>query len=149
MNTMKRKPYLIYVVDDDEDTQLRLWRAFSMTQPDCLLYEFTTGEEMLEHLSDTQDCPHMILVNALTPATSHRGTMPQLLAEARLRSTPVVMLGGVIPETKGNWGTQTGADVCMGLPCTHQEAVQAVERLRPVWTRPSHKPIDTRSMPYS
>jgi CheY-like chemotaxis protein len=146
---MKRKPYLIYVVDDDQDTQLRLWRAFSMTQPDCLLYEFTTGEEMLEHLSDTQDQPHMILVNALTPATAHRQTMPQLLAEARLRATPVVMLGGMIPEMMGNWGQSTGADVCMGLPCTHQEAVQAVEQLRPVWTRRSSLPVDSRARPYS
>ncbi|WP_155296329.1 PleD family two-component system response regulator [Spirosoma rigui] len=146
---MKRKPYLIYVVDDDEDTQLRLWRAFSLTQPDCLLYEFTTGEEMLEHLSDTQDQPHMILVNPQTAATTHRVAMPQLLAEARLRATPVVMLGGAFPETMANWGQPTDAGMCMGLPGTYQEAVQAVEQLRPVWTRLATRPVDTRLMPYS
>ncbi|MBC3787021.1 hypothetical protein [Spirosoma utsteinense] len=132
---MNLKPYLIYVVDDDEDTQLRLWRAFSMTQPDCLLYEFTTGEELLEHLTNTEDRPHLILVNSLT-STTYRGTMPQLLAEARRRSTPVVMLGVARPGTNVNWSYQLGATHCMRLPGTHREAVQAVARLRPVWTRP-------------
>lgn len=131
---MNLNPYLIYVVDDDEDTQLRLWRAFSMTQPDCLLYEFSTGEELLDHLMNTEDRPHLILVNSLT--STYPETMTRLLAEARKRSAPVVMLGAEKPETSGGRSCQPGAANCMLLPVTHREAVQAVERLRPVWTRP-------------
>lgn len=133
---MNLKPYLIYVVDDDEDTQLRLWRAFSMTQPDCLLYEFPTGEDLLDHLMNTEDRPHLILVNSLT-TTTYPETMPRLMAEARRRSAPVVMLGTGKPETSGSRSYLPGMANCMLLPVTHREAVQAVERLRPVWTRPA------------
>ncbi|WP_040005222.1 hypothetical protein [Fibrisoma limi] len=125
------KPYLIYVIGVEEDTQLLLLRAFSRTAPDCVLYFFSTYDELLEHLTLTQDKPHLILTDGLQSPRSHSS---QPIAQARLIPAFVTRVAGYLSQHVREDGPM---ERCRFLPplTSCSQAVQFISQLRPLWTR--------------
>lgn len=141
---MNPKPYLIYLVVDDEDIQLQLWRAFSKTQPDCLLYGFETSADLLEHLAYTQDKPNLIIISVFSPISIHSEIAHYLRSDYRLCDIPMAVLCAATSEVANGQRLGSGfdADLHLQLPTNGQEAIRTVMRLRSLWTQ-----SDSSSMP--
>lgn len=129
-----RKPYLVYIVGADEETQHVLWRAFSRTFPECLLYFFLTSYELLDHLSHTQDKPDLVLADSSgRQALSSSWHQP---VNSRVLSDSVARLEWFLTGQTPLWHhPKIDEYVVMPAVLSYQQAVQLVRQFQVFWTR--------------
>ncbi|RRB02873.1 response regulator [Larkinella rosea] len=128
---MQLKNNLIFIVDDDDDDRFMLWQAFQKNQPRCLLFTFSDGQELLDHLSDYYDVPDLIILDQDMPVMDGFATLKRLKKSSRLRSIPTVILGSSLAPGENRGGNESGADALLIKPTRYSELVQLASRLCP------------------
>ncbi|MGA0559994.1 response regulator [Larkinella sp. VNQ87] len=123
------KHKLIFLVDDDEDERFMLWRAFQKNHPACLLFTFSNGQELLDHLTAGYDIPDLIVLDLNMPVLDGVMTWKQLKLNSRFRSIPTVVLEPPFETSPGLQRENVRPDPLLAKPTTYRDLVQLTHRL--------------------
>ncbi|GAB3936783.1 response regulator [Larkinella terrae] len=126
---MQLKNNLIFIVDDDDDDRFMLWQAFQKKHPGCLVFTFTDGQELLDHLSEYYDTPDLIILDQNMPVMDGFTTLKRLKGSSRLRSIPTVILGSSFETNDNCRGHELGADALLTKPTRYSELVQLANQM--------------------
>ncbi|MGM9510727.1 response regulator [Larkinella sp. GY13] len=129
---MLLKHRLVFIVDDDDDDRFMLWQAFQKHHPACLLYTFSNGQELLDHLRDYADRPDLIILDLNMPVLDGFATLQRLKLSSQLRTIPTVILGSSF-ETNDNLRIHEAANgTVLVKPSSYRELVRLTNQLCPV-----------------
>ena len=128
---MTLKHRLIFIVDDDED-RFMLWQAFQKHHPDCLLFSFANGQELLDHLTDYYDMPDLIILDLNMPVMNGFTTLKYLKRNSRLSQIPTVILGSSFEMNDNLRSQELGAQALLPKPTSYNELIQLTNKLCPV-----------------
>lgn len=128
---MAMKHNLIFIVDDDDNDRSMLWQAFQKHHPGCLLFAFSDGQELLDHLTDYYDVPDLIILDLNMPVMDGVTTLKRLKLSSRFRAIPTVLLSSPF-ETNDNLRTnELGPNALRFKPTSYSELVQLTNQLYP------------------
>ncbi len=115
----------LLVVDDDE--QVRGLLAHLLRVTGYTVEEAGSAEEAAEKLE--RSSPDLILLDMQLPGKSGQDLLEEIRADARLRSTPVVMITGAATQTRKVRAIEAGATDFLAKPFSHAELAARVRSL--------------------
>ncbi|GAB3255134.1 response regulator [Larkinella harenae] len=128
---MPLKHSLIFIVDDDEDDRFMLWQAFQKHHPGCLLFTFSDGQEMLDHLLEYYDVPDLIILDLNMPVMDGVTTLKRLKRNSRFRSIPTVLLSSSFETNNNLFTNEISPDALRVKPTNYSELVRLTNQLYP------------------
>ncbi|MFC5411867.1 response regulator [Larkinella bovis] len=128
---MPLKHSLVFIVDDDEDDRFMLWQAFQKNHPGCLLFTFSDGQEMLDHLTEYYDLPDLIVLDLNMPVMDGVTTLKRLKRSSRFSNIPTVLLGSPFETNTNLWCNDLAASTLLVKPSRYSDLVQLTNRLYP------------------
>ncbi|WP_265989492.1 response regulator [Larkinella insperata] len=127
---------MIFIVDDDDDDCSMLWQAFQKHHPGCLLFGFSDGQELLDHLTNYYDVPDLIILDLNMPVMDGVTTLKRLKRSSRFSAIPTVLLSSSF-ETNDNLRIhELGPGALRFKPTSYNELVQLTNQLYPAETVP-------------
>lgn len=127
---MRLNPPIVYVVDDDDDDRFLIGRVFQKHHPDCLLFMFADGLELLEYLTEQRgEEPSLVLLDLNMPVMSGFETLQRLQQNDRLRAIPAVVLSTSADETDRARSHRLGAKAFFTKPTRYTDLVQLIDRI--------------------
>ncbi|GAB3342465.1 response regulator [Larkinella ripae] len=128
---MPLKNRLIFIADDDDDDRFMLWQAFQRHHPGCLLFTFSDGQELLDHLTDYFDVPDLIILDLNMPVMDGVTTLKRLKRSSRFCSIPTVLLGSSFETNTNLRNTELSSGALRVKPTRYSELVQLASQLCP------------------
>ena len=129
---MLLKHRLVFIVDDDDDDRFMLWQAFQKHHPGFLLYTFSNGQELLDHLTDYADRPDLIILDLNMPVLDGFATLKRLKLSSQLRTIPTVILGSSFETNDNLRANEVGTGTVLVKPTSYSELVRLTNQLCPV-----------------
>ncbi|MGV3560387.1 MAG: response regulator [Larkinella arboricola] len=125
---------MIFIVDDDDDDCSMLWQAFQKHHPGCLLFGFSDGQELLDHLADYYDVPDLIILDLNMPVMDGITTLKRLKHSSRFRTIPTVLLSSSFETNHNLRINELGPGALRFKPTNYSEFVQLTNQLYPTET---------------
>ncbi|RAJ94381.1 response regulator receiver domain-containing protein [Larkinella arboricola] len=125
---------MIFIVDDDDDDCSMLWQAFQKHHPGCLLFGFSDGQELLDHLADYYDVPDLIILDLNMPVMDGITTLKRLKHSSRFRTIPTVLLSSSFETNHNLRINELGPGALRFKPTNYSEFVQLTNQLYPAET---------------
>ncbi|WP_234735257.1 response regulator [Tellurirhabdus bombi] len=144
---MKRKPFKIYVADDDEDDCLLIKHVFENLQPTCELSFFKDGDKLLMTLltSKLDDLPSLILLDLNMPNMDGYEVLKTMRSHALLKQTPVLMLTGSNMEEAIRNCYSLGANSYMTKPSSYSKLTELLTTAHQYWFKTVSVPSMVRT----
>lgn len=113
--TVNQPPFLLYIVDDDEDDLLFIHNAFKELGLDNVCKGFLSADEVLQHLrfSLDKECPDIIVLDYEMPKMNGRELMKALRKIPQLEKIPVIFYSDKISEELEIKLIELGAFCCI------------------------------------
>ncbi len=127
---MSKFQYLLHA-EDDPDIQFLMELAlesFSDIKYICC----DNGEQLLQHVSDADDLPDLILLDMMMPIMNGLETLAHLKNDARTRQIPVVFLTAKIQPEEVERYIEKGAETVLFKPF---EPTELPEQLKAIWQK--------------
>lgn len=128
---MSLKHNLIFIVDDDDNDRFMLWKAFQKNQPGCLLFTFSNGQEMLDHLTEYYDVPDLIVLDLNMPVMDGVTTLKRLERSSRFCTIPTVLLGSSFETNTNLCNNELSPGALRVKPTRYSELAQLASQLCP------------------
>jgi CheY-like chemotaxis protein len=125
-------PFLILVVDDDEDDRLIINEAFVEIGYGAEVKKFTNGNALLDYLKQIEPAlyPSLILLDNSLPGLDAKGLLGILKSNPAYKAIPVVVHTTLLTPSKKEELLAAGAQSCIEKGSTIQDVVQMAEELK-------------------
>lgn len=140
MVTMKTKPLIILMADDDEDDRLLADDALKEARVVNAIKFVNDGEELMRYLRregdfDEENAPRpgLILLDLNMPKKDGRQALQEIKADATLRRIPVVILTTSREEEDLVRSYDLGAASYISKPVTFDRMVELMKSLNRYW----------------
>lgn len=134
------RPVTILVADDDPDDRMLLQDALEESEVDGQIQFVKNGQELLDFLraSVERDAsgaarPALVLLDLNMPRKDGREALREIKSDARLRSTPVVVLTTSKAEEDVVGCYNSGANSYIVKPMSFEGLVEVVNTLGSYW----------------
>jgi CheY-like chemotaxis protein len=123
--TVNQPPFLLYIVDDDEDDLLFIHNAFKAVGFDNVCKGFYNGGELMQHLKfkPAEEMPDVIVLDYEMPKMNGKQVLKQLRSLPDFFSTPVIFYSDRIDEKLESELKELGAFCCIKKGITPVEQV--------------------------
>lgn len=120
-----RKTGPIFIVEDDKDDQLLLWREVKFLFGDVPVQTFSNGAQLMDYLSDKEKTdpqdkqkqkPRLILLDLNMPRMDGFKTMDKLQGRAVTKDVPVVVVSGTRKNEDMEKAKKGGAHAFLSKP---------------------------------
>lgn len=120
--TVNQPPFLLYIVDDDEDDLLFIHNAFKDLGLDNVCKGFLSGDELFQHLKYAgKELPDVIVLDYEMPKMNGRELLKTLRKIPELSTVPVIFYSDKISEEMENNLQELGALCCIKKGVTVNE----------------------------
>ena len=113
---MNRPPFLLYIVDDDEDDLLFIHNAFKSIGLDNVCKGFYNGTELIEHLkfkAIEEELPDMVILDYEMPKMNGKEVLKKLRSFSEFNTVPVIFYSDRISDHLENELKELGAFCCI------------------------------------
>ena len=126
---MSQPPFLIYIVDDDEDDLLFIQDAFRALGLDDVLKGFYSGQELIQYIRFTEHErePSMIILDYQMPFLSGKALLLEIRNIPHLSKVPIIFYSDKINNDVEKELISAGALSCIKKGLTHKDQVQFVK----------------------
>jgi CheY-like chemotaxis protein len=131
MNTLP-VPY-VFIADDDEDDRFLLQISFSLHYPHCRLHFVNDGQDLLDHLAQTNQSPALIVLDLNMPRLNGFEVLESLRKNSQYASTPVVMLTTSANTDDRDLAFKLGAREFITKPLNLNQLEDIVSRFQKYW----------------
>ncbi|WP_234734154.1 response regulator [Tellurirhabdus bombi] len=139
---MMKEAYLVYIIDDDEDDRFLIWQAFQKAYPECLIFTFSNGQELVHYLTDSLgDLPHLLIMDLNMPVLNGFETLKLLKKSPDLRKIPVVMLSTSCTDSDRARCHELGVASFLVKPNSFREMQQMTSKLHKRWIHAGEETI--------
>ena len=124
---MSQPPFLIYLVDDDEDDLLFIHSAFQELGLEYVCKGFLQAEDLLQHLKFTAasgERPDVIVLDYEMPRMDGKGLLIAIRNTPALQAVPVLFYSDKISEVLEQ------ELIALGALCCIKKGVTAAEQLK-------------------
>jgi CheY-like chemotaxis protein len=128
---MSLPPFLLYLVDDDEDDLLFIQTAFRELGLDNVCVGFLSGNDMLEHLKYTglKEIPNIIILDYEMPRMNGRDLLRAIRNFEELNQVPVIFYSDKITEEVESELKELGAFCCIKKGITASEQIKFAQAI--------------------
>lgn len=141
MSNLRLKPQTILVVDDNEDDNESVRRAFTKLSMNKLLFFCKTGKEAMDFLqhggsfteTDKAERPALILLDLNMPGIDGYRVLQLIKEDLHLRCIPVIIWTTSSNEKDIDACYRMGANAYMCKPVTPEALLESVKRFKEYW----------------
>ena len=128
---MIQPPFLLYIVDDDEDDLLFIHNAFKEMGLDNVCKGFLKGQELLQYLkfAANKELPDMIILDYEMPRMNGKELLNILRAIPELISIPVIFYSDKITTELEKELVEIGAFCCIKKGRTANEQLKFAQAI--------------------
>lgn len=87
-----KKPFKVYLIDDDSIEVLKLERVIKTLELDCDLIHFSNGEDAIDQLKNAANTPRIILLDLNMAKFSGLDFLKFAKQDSSLKNTPIIVL---------------------------------------------------------
>lgn len=123
----------IYIVDDQADQRFILQKLFTMSFPQCRLYLFGNGQDLLDKLPELTERPSLILMDYHMPILDGYQTLRRLKQDPAYDLIPVVMMSAEANRTEIQACYRAGANSFLRKQLDFQLQLEMVSKIGQYW----------------
>jgi CheY-like chemotaxis protein len=126
---VSQPPFLIYIVDDDEDDLLFIQDAFSAIGLEDVLKGFFNGNDLIQYIRFTENerSPNMIILDYQMPLLTGKELLFQVRTFPHLSKVPIIFYSDKINNEVEKELINAGALSCIKKGLTQKDQVQFVK----------------------
>jgi two-component system, response regulator len=135
---------MILLVEDNEDDELLMRRAFKVNQFAHDIVVASTGEQAIEWLASTPALPSLVLLDLNLPKMSGLDVLREIRRDQRTHLLPVVILTSSKQDEDVIEGYSLGANAYVRKPVDFAAFAEAVKTLGLFWLVLNEQPRNPR-----
>ena len=126
---MSQPPFLIYIVDDDEDDLLFIHDAFRAIGLEDVLKGFFSGHDLIQYIRYTENErePQMIILDYQMPLLTGKELLQEVRNFPHLSKVPIIFYSDKINNAVEKELISAGALSCIKKGLTQKDQVQFVK----------------------
>lgn len=129
--------FVILVAEDDEDDRHLLAEALARHEPQCQIRFFLNGLQLLNAMMqpESRRLPTLAMLDLNMPIMDGLSTLKRIKGDARLRSTPVLILTTSDAEEDIMRCYDAGANAYMTKPPNYQQLAELTDKAIDYWIK--------------
>ena len=127
---MSQPPFILFLLDDDEDDQLFIKTAFESIGFGDTIYSFNSGKQLLDSLNDGVPDPDIFVLDYDMPRMTGKDILIAIKAMDQFRQTPVVFYSDKINSSLEKELKSLGAYCCIRKGTTTKDQVKFAQTIR-------------------